>query len=121
MLDIHCISHKRNNTRKALFWLDLDIFAKLCLTGISQNTLLIQQKEVSMTQLADEKVWHLLRLNVKNVGWPHIIRTEILEHFFAIRDNNDASTYKTLHLFYEKIATPEERKHMLAGGYQPLC
>ncbi len=74
-----------------------------------------------MTQLADDKVWHLLRLNAQNVGWAHIIRTEILEHFFAIRDGGNASTYKTLHIFYEKVATPEERKQMLSAGYQPKC
>ncbi|GEM_PF-1256497 len=74
-----------------------------------------------MTLLSDEKVWHLLRLNAQNVGWSTIIQTEVLEHFFAIMDKNDASVYKTLHLFYEKIATPEERKQMLMGGYQPKC
>ncbi len=74
-----------------------------------------------MAHLSDEKVWYLLRLNALNVGWAQIICTERLEHSFAIRDNNDASTYKTLHLFYEKVATPKERKQMLSAGYQPKC
>jgi hypothetical protein len=74
-----------------------------------------------MTQLADEKVWHLLRLNAQIMGWSQITRTERLEHLLAIKEADDASHYQTLHLFYEQIATPEERKRMISGGYHPKC
>jgi hypothetical protein len=74
-----------------------------------------------MQNRSDHVSWGLLRINVASMGWLSVISKETLIHATAVLFKGDLSNYKTLHSFYETIATPEERQQMLKAGYTPLC
>ncbi len=65
--------------------------------------------------------WELIRINAASMGWPYVIGKETLLHMQAMANESDLSHYQTLHMFYEKVATPEERKQMLRACYKPVC
>lgn len=74
-----------------------------------------------MINTHDYPTWELIRLNALSMGWPCIIRKETNFHLECLILEGVSAHYLSLHHFYERIATPNERRDMLLAGYQPIC
>ena len=68
-----------------------------------------------------EQTWEIIRINASAVGWDALIAQLKKNHVVALTKGIAHPQQDMIHDFYEKAATPEERKIMLQNYFQPRC